>query len=270
MIYSLIFLFIFLFGIIIGSFLNVVIFRMNTGLSIHKGRSKCMTCSHKLSWYELIPIFSYIFLNGKCRKCKTKISKQYLIIELLTGSIFVLIGIHFLEVLIISPLIFIFLFIFFSLLFSILIVISVYDLRHKIIPNNLVYIFDFFAFLLLFVNYHTVFPLFQIPSIFSFLSGPIIATPFAIISLISKEKWMGFGDAKLILGIGWMLGLAFGITSIILSFWLGAIIGLLLILFKKRVGMKTEIPLAPFLAISSIIVFLFSLDLFYLSLLFNF
>ena len=268
--YSLIFLFIFILGTVIGSFLNVVIFRLNTGLSLVHGRSKCMTCNHKLSWYELIPVFSYLFLKGKCRKCKTAISRQYITIELLTGIIFVFIAIHFLKALLVAPSLFVFLFLIFAIIFSILMIILVYDLRHKIIPDNLVWTFNILSFLVIFINYETAFPLFRGPSIWNFLAGPILALPFALLFYVSKGKWMGFGDAKLMLGIGWMLGLAHGLSSMILSFWLGAIVGVLLIFFsKKKVGMKTQVPFAPFLIISALIVFLFNIDLFSLSLLFN-
>lgn len=261
--YILIFLFIFLFGTIIGSFLNVIIYRFNTGLSISRGRSKCMTCSHKLKWYELVPIFSYLVQSGKCRKCHSVISKQYFIVELLTGAVFVLIGIHFLQALILSVPLFVFLFSVFAIIFSLLIVISVYDLRHKIIPDRLVYTFDTIAFLLIFVNYITASPLFVFPSLLAFLSGPIYALPFALLWLFSKGKWMGLGDAKLMLGIGWMLGPVFSLSSVFISFWIGGIASIFIILFSsKKVGLKTEVPFAPFLILGALLVFLFNIDIF--------
>ena len=136
---------IFIFGTIIGSFLNAVILRMNTGESIVKGRSRCFSCGKKLSWQELIPVFNFIAQRGKCRGCGSKISIQYPVVEFITGIIFLLTflklqntdylilttGYHF-------------------IIFSLLIVISVYDFRHQIIPNKLVYLFNFLAFLNLF------------------------------------------------------------------------------------------------------------------------
>src|SRR3989344_244845 len=82
--------FVFLFGAVVGSFLNVVILRLNTGQSIVSGRSKCFTCAKKLKWHELLPIVSFVFLRGKCSACKTKISWQYPLVETITGIIFVL------------------------------------------------------------------------------------------------------------------------------------------------------------------------------------
>jgi leader peptidase (prepilin peptidase)/N-methyltransferase len=90
----LIILIFFAFGTIIGSFLNVVIYRTNTGKSL-LGRSACMSCKKRLAWYELVPIFSFIFLNGRCGHCKTRISYQYVLVEFLTGLVFALIYLKF-------------------------------------------------------------------------------------------------------------------------------------------------------------------------------
>ncbi|MFW5879649.1 MAG: prepilin peptidase, partial [bacterium] len=136
-------IFIFVLGTVIGSFLNVVIYRFNTGRTIG-GRSKCMNCGYQLKWYDLIPIFSWIFCLGKCRKCHSKISWQYPLVELGTGIIFVSLFIKYLD-LFAYPLVFNIFFIFNALIFSILIVIFVYDIRHKIIPNELSYTFAFLA-----------------------------------------------------------------------------------------------------------------------------
>ncbi|MFA6355038.1 MAG: prepilin peptidase [Candidatus Paceibacterota bacterium] len=274
----LIFIFIFLLGTIIGSFLNVVIFRFNTGKSITTGRSICMTCSRTLRWYELIPLFSYLFQLGKCRRCAERISHQYPLIEFITGIIFVLIIYHFIPLLLFSIFSYLFLVVFFIFLFSLLIVISVYDFRHKIIPDMLVYTFSFFAFLSIFVNSTSFGPLFILPSFSSFIAGPLLALPFALLWLLSRGKWMGLGDAKLMLGLGWMLGLYLGLSAIILSFWIGAIISLIIMFLSRnifngkvgRINMKTEIPFAPFLIVGTFIVFLFGLDISTLARMFQF
>jgi prepilin signal peptidase PulO-like enzyme (type II secretory pathway) len=160
---------------------------------------------------------------------------------------------------------------FFFVVFSILIVIAVYDIRHKVIPDKLVYTFVAISFLAIFVNFSGIGPLLIIPSYIYFLAGPILALPFALIWLLSRGRWMGFGDAKLMLGIGWLLGLSMGAAAIILAFWVGAIISLGLMLFSyKKMNMKTEVPFAPFLILSTIIVFIFSLDVLALSSIFQF
>ncbi len=267
----LIFILIFLLGTIIGSFLNVVIYRFNTGKSVVTGRSICMTCSHKLSWYELIPVFSFLIQSGKCRSCVSSISHQYPIVEFITGLMFTFVSFHFLSILDFSQTLYIFLVILFVFLFSLLIVISVYDIRHKIIPDKLVFVFGLIAFLSIFINQTGVGPFFVVPTILNIIAGPLLALPFALLWLVSRGRWMGLGDAKLILGIGWMLGLTGGLAALILSFWIGSVISLIIIFFSsKKMNLKTEIPFAPFLIISTLIVFLYNLDIFSLSKLFRF
>ena len=102
----------------------------------------------------------------------------------------------------------------------------------------------------------------HIPSVLEFLSGILLALPFAFIWLISKGTWMGLGDAKLALGLGWLLGLSRLLSGAVVAFWSGAIIGFLLIVFTKKYGMKSEIPFAPFLVLGVFIAFLFELSLF--------
>jgi leader peptidase (prepilin peptidase)/N-methyltransferase len=264
-----IFIFIFLLGTIIGSFLNVVIYRFNTGKSITHGRSICMTCNKSLRWYELIPLFSFLIQSGKCRRCASSISNQYPLVEFGTGLVFSLIAYHFLPILSISYWSFILLLTLYSFIFSILIVISVYDIRHKIIPDKLVYLFVIISFLSLFINYDGGLVALSLPSLSSLLSGPALALPFALLWIISKGKWMGLGDAKLILGIGWMLPPLSALSSVVISFWIGAIVGLFMIfLNKKKTKMNTEIPFAPFLILGVFLVFLFGIDIYTLARLF--
>ncbi len=205
----------FVFGTIIGSFLNVVILRFNTGRSLG-GRSGCMSCGKKLVWYELFPVISYLFLRGVCSKCKTTISWQYPLVEALTGFLFVLI---YMKLIPVMPAEFVQTF-FYLAMTCLLIVIAVYDVKHKIIPNPFVYTFIVLAFINLFLDSTAWFSM----STWShLLAGPILALPFASIWLFSKGTWMGLGDAKLIIGIGWILGLGAGANSIILAFWIAAI-----------------------------------------------
>ncbi len=250
-----IFIIVFLLGTIIGSFLNVVIYRFNTSRSAIVGRSICMTCSHTLRWYEMIPVLSFLAQKGKCRSCATRISHQYPIVEVVTGIVFVLIAIHFLPILYVSSNLFVFLLSFFVFIFSILIVIAVYDIRHKIIPDSLVYVFAFFALVSTCINTSGSGNLFVVPSLSYFSAGIILALPFALIWLFSRGRLMGLGDAKLILGIGWLFGFSQGIAVLVISFWLGALVSLfVLFLTRSKVNMKTEIPFAPFLILAMIIV----------------
>jgi prepilin signal peptidase PulO-like enzyme (type II secretory pathway) len=257
------FVLIFFLGTIIGSFLNVVIYRFNTGKSMVKGRSICMTCNKNLRWYELIPIFSFLIQHGKCRRCAVKISEQYPLVEFGTGLLFVLLAFHFMPVLSFSYWSYIFLVVLYAYIFSLLIVISVYDIKHKIIPNKLVYMYAIVSFLTIFIAHGVTGGLsLAWPSIWALFSGPIFALPFAFLWLVSRGKWMGLGDAKLILGIGWLLGPMASLAGVIIAFWLGAIVSLFVMFFShKKIGMKTEIPFAPFLIIGTLIVFFFNLNI---------
>ncbi len=250
----------FCFGLIIGSFLNVVIFRFNTAKSLG-GRSACMTCTKKLKWHELIPVFSFAFLGGKCSSCKSKISFQYPLVELISGFVFALIFWKFQNLFWIDTLVFAGTYAYYTLLFSILLIVAVYDLKHKIIPDSLAIVFGILAFVGLFFFNNFEFSL-HIPDLWQFLSGPIIALPFALLWLISSGHWMGLGDAKLAIGLGWLLGLPFVFFGFVLSFWSGAVLGILLVFFSRKYRIKSEIPFAPFLVLGTFLAFLLELRIF--------
>lgn len=240
-------------GLIIGSFLNVVILRYNTGRSLG-GRSGCLACSQSLRWFELIPVLSFLFLGGRCRNCQTKVSWQYPLVELATAGLFVLSLNQFYPVwpeIILS-----------WLIISLLVVITVYDLRHKIIPETLVYFFASLALL---------WALFFGESLFLALSaGLVFFVAFWALWYFSHGAWMGFGDAKLVIGIGFLLGLADGFSALLWAFSIGAVVGLLLLASTKlkslpaswpRFTMKTEVPFAPFLVLGLLLVWLGHFDL---------
>ena len=210
---------VFILGTIIGSFLNVLVLRYNTGFSFITGRSRCFTCSKYLNWYELIPLFSFLMIGGKCLGCKSKVSYQYPIVEGITGVVFV--GVFWIFSL--SPLLPIYL-----IISSLLIAMAVYDYLHKIIPDGMVYSFIFLSFVAMLIT-HPLASLFSIPLSFDLLAGPILFSFFAILWLVSGGKWMGFGDAKLALGVGFLLGFTGGVYAIMLAFYIGAVFSLSLI-----------------------------------------
>jgi len=220
-----------------------------------------MVCQKKLSWYELFPLFSFLGLKGRCKNCKTKISIQYPLVELVTGLIFVGLFFKFQNIFYLDKLIFSVTFAYYAVLFSLLLVIAVYDIKHRIIPDMLALILGILSFIGLFIfsgygfNPH-------IPSVWDFLSGVIIALPFGLIWLISGGKWMGLGDAKLAIGLGWLVGISRVLSGVVLSFWSGAIVGLCLIFLSKKHSIKSEIPFAPFLVLGALLAFMFEIHLF--------
>ncbi len=231
----------FLFGIIIGSFLNVIIFRINTNLKFNKGRSKCFSCGRELEPVDLIPILSFLLYKGRCRTCKSKISWQYPLVELVTGLMFVAITYFYFF----SDTIFIggnvfdksvilqgltqlhfikYIFYAFDLtVLSLLICIFVYDFKHKIIPNTLVYTGAALMLIKVIIGLF-IFETTTAQLILNLLAGPLVALPFALFWLISGGRWMGLGDAKLSLIVGWGLGIYFGFIALMYSFWIGAIV----------------------------------------------
>ena len=249
----------FFFGTIIGSFLNVVIYRFNTGKSIN-GRSMCFSCGKTLQWYELVPLASFLVQHGKCIKCKSVISWQYPIVEALTGVMFVFLALKFLPMLLISQNLFLPVLVTYVYIWCLFLVIAVYDARHTIIPDRLVWFLNTLCFLSLFFFLDFQFVPHLVPYAL-LLSGPLLALPFWALWFGSRGKWMGLGDAKLVLGIGWLLGIGGGLAALVLAFWGGAIFSIGLLLLKgKRYTMKSEIPFGPFLVLAAFIVFISSID----------
>ncbi len=233
------FIFVFVFGTVVGSFLNVVIFRYNTNFSLG-GRSVCLYCGKTLKWYELVPLLSFLAQKGRCATCKSRLSLQYPLVEFATGALFLLSFIYAENYM--ASAFFYFLPYLFAIM-SILLVIVVYDLRHKIIPDKLV-----FSFILLSLIRPALFllPGENLPS--ALLSGPLFSAPFALLFFISRGKWIGLGDAKLVLGIGWFLGIVKAGLAVLFSFWIGALFSIILLFLRGRqFTMKSEIPFAPFL-----------------------
>ena len=272
----------FLFGTSIGSFLNVVVLRYGTKKL--SGRSKCFSCGKMLHWFELLPILSFLVQRGRCRGCKTGISFQYPLVELVTGMVFL--GVAWKEsffILSSSSLLSTFYLLLTLLLWSLLIALSVYDLRHKIIPDALVFSACLIS-LLFFL--HSYFILYTSSSI-DFWSGLFFAAPFVLIWFLSRGRAMGLGDAKLVVLFPWFLGLAGGLSALVLGFWIGAGVALFGLLLKrvvalfprgplagfgsrlKNLGMKTELPLGPFLVLGLFLVYVFGWDVTGLQILLN-
>jgi leader peptidase (prepilin peptidase)/N-methyltransferase len=262
-------------GTIVGSFLNVVIYRFNTGKTLG-GRSKCMACRKVLSWYELVPLFSFLVQRGRCRNCRTKLSMQYFFVELLTGVGFALVALKYSDTAVtlgvLPSLVFGF------TLIAVMMVITVYDIRHLIMPDIFVFSFIGMAVLQLFI------PIlaggdawFTLPSWQALFAGIMIPLPFFILWLVSKGRWIGFGDIKFMIGMGFLLGLGLGATAVIFSFWLGTIcIIIAYIFFAIRHMLSTrslagfdfqriigkEIPFAPFLILATFAIFISQFNLF--------
>ncbi|MBQ0043142.1 MAG: prepilin peptidase [Lachnospiraceae bacterium] len=231
----------FLYGIVIGSFLNVCIYRIPKKEGIVKIRSHCMKCSYQLKWYDLVPLFSWVFLRGKCRKCKEKISVQYPLIEGLNGILYVISFIKF--GLSIESLLY-------CLLFSALLALSIIDFRTYEIPVG------FNIFILVLGMIHVAV---DYNNWLDYVIGFVSVSGFLfLIYLISRGRGIGGGDVKLMA----VCGLLIGWKLIILSFMLGCVLGAVIHVIRMKVsGEGRVLALGPYLSLGVFISVLFGMNI---------
>lgn len=220
--------FVFLIGLSVGSFLNVLIDRLPQEKTI-LGRSQCDFCQKKLKWVDLIPVFSFFFLGGKCRYCRHRLSWQYPIVEVLTGITFVLTNYTMWGIMAC------FIVIFFS------------DLKYHLISDYVLLALIIFS-LLSKVNIYS-----QIPE--SLASALIVSAPIFIIYFLSRERAMGQGDVYLSAIVGFLLGWRAGFIGLYISFVTGAIFGLALIVLHRK-KLESKIAFGPFIIFGTITMIL--------------
>ncbi|OGN01398.1 MAG: hypothetical protein A3B91_03590 [Candidatus Yanofskybacteria bacterium RIFCSPHIGHO2_02_FULL_41_29] len=228
-------------GLILGSFMSVLVFRLDVRSGIISGRSECPRCLTRLKWYDLVPLLSFIYLGAKCRYCKNKISAVYPAMELATAGVFVTYSFlngysslnSFYELAII--------FILLALLFS--------DYIFYILPDKLI-----IAGFLISLAYFLLFKFEIVGS--SLITGLVLSATFAILNIVSGGRWMGLGDAKLAFFIGFVLSYPSGVWAILISIWIGAIWGIVLVLLK-RANLKTHLPFGSFMAAVAVLLIIF-------------
>ncbi|MFH1029795.1 MAG: prepilin peptidase [bacterium] len=239
---------VFIFGLCVGSFLNVVIFRLREGKKFIKGRSICPNCKHEILWYDNIPLISYFFLKGQCRHCRKKISMQYPAVELATAVLFLIAYVRWKIIFNFQFSIFNYGYLFLYLLFtSILIIIFVYDFRWYLILDKISIPAIIIA---LVVNLSLGY------SILNLLGASLAAGGFFLAQfLVSKGKWIGGGDIRFGFLIGIMLGWPNTILALFSAYMMGSVVGLGLIIFGKK-KMGSRVPFGTFLASATYIVML--------------
>jgi len=264
------YIFIFIFGTIIGSFLNVVIHRVPNEESIVFPNSACPNCEKPIKSYDNIPILSWLILGGKCRNCKNPISPRYLFVEILTGLLFLSVywSIGFNAFL---PVALIFVAAVVSLVFI--------DAEHMILPNVITYPLLVFALLVRIIlpllfgeNYFSDFRFFPLnrmddypvwlTSLVGAILGGIVGGGFlwlvgAIWKKLRGVDAMGLGDVKMMFAVGALLGWRLTLLSIFLGAFAGAVIGIFVIARQKEKDFQTQIPFGIFLGIGSILSLLF-------------
>lgn len=278
----LIYIFLFIAGTVLGSFLNVLILRYDsvndTILRNANGRSRCSNCHKILNWYELIPLLSFLIQRGKCRSCGVKLTLQYPLVEFLGGLIFISAFLRFYSVHDGSFLPYLMMIIWSGVLFSLLLM-SVIDFRERLIPDgvNLFIIFSGFLLILskylypasvslgeaersLLGNYALIFP-----GGTGFPWNHLIGAAFGIVLfgglfLLSRGRGMGLGDVKLAGALGFFMGYPDAALALIASFIIGALFSFILIGLRFKT-MKDFIPFGPFMALGVVLIFLFGHEL---------
>jgi len=229
--------YIFVIGIIVGSFLNVCIYRIPKGESIAYPPSHCPICGNRIRWYDLIPIVSWVILRGKCRNCEEKISIKYPLIELFTGLFFALAYIEY--GLTIYSLKYI-------ILISYLIVIGIIDYNTTDVYSVTTWSGIILGVVFIIINY------FMGLSVKTYIYGGLLSGGI-IAAIILLTNGMGWGDAEICLLSGLFLGLANSIVMLLLSFIIGGIVGVMLIITKRKTK-KDYIPFGPSISVAAIIV----------------
>lgn len=250
---------VFILGTVIGSFLNVVIWRLPRDQKL-TGRSKCPNCHHQLIWLDLIPVLSFLFFGAKCRYCSKNISWRYPLIEILVGILFILavvlvgsidilnIGNSWIKI------------VEYWFIFSTLIVVFITDLEHYLILDKIIYPATIVVLVLNFLGY-VVFKIDPTSNYFLVLGNSIVGMiagflPFYLLWKFSKGRWMGLGDAKFGLFLGAILGFPQILLSYFIAFLLGTVVAIPLLATGKK-ELSSKLPFGTFLAVSALITLWF-------------
>lgn len=235
--------FVFIIGLTIGSFLNVCIYRIPEEQSIINPPSHCPKCNNRLKAIDLVPVISYLIMRGKCRYCKEKVSIRYMLVEMLTGILFLFVynSYHISNDTI-----------YYLILVSLLIVISFIDIDHYIIPDNLIIFGIIFS-----IVFNMLFGLIAFSNIVlgGVLCGGTVFIFVSILEFIIKKDVMGGGDIKLFIMLGMFFGIKGGFINVILSIYLGAIYGVIVIVYSRinKKDYNSVIPYGPFISLAAII-----------------
>lgn len=244
-------------GLFLGSFLNVVVMRLdNEEEPFWKGRSRCNTCGHELQWYDLVPLLSFLQIRGKCRYCRTPLPWQYPLVELLTAVAYVSVMYYWLRVshdffrtdtLGIIALTVLFVYV------SQLIVIFVYDAIHKMIPELSMWINIGLAILYQFLRYLST-------GIFEwqvFVSASVLAMIIFGFYFFTKKRGMGFGDIELVFSLGLLVSWEYIWMFFVLSFMIGSIYGIIALFLHRVSSVSAQVPFGPALILAFWFIFFF-------------
>ena len=227
-----------LIGLCVGSFLNVVIYRLPLGQSLVSPGSRCTKCGYQLRWYDNVPVLSWALLGGRCRQCRTAISIQYPVVEIVTGLLFVLVA----WLTPVGPLLFSRL-----ILVAILVALFGIDLEHQILPNTIT-----LPGIVIGLMFSAIAPPGWKDALLGTLLGAgVLYGIAAAYYAVRREEGLGMGDVKMLAMIGAFLGWQAVLVTLVLSSFSGAFIGMALIA-AQRGGMKLALPFGTFLAVGAV------------------
>lgn len=245
-------LFFFVFGAIIGSFLNVLVYRLKDSETI-MGRSMCRACGHQIRWYDNIPLLSFLALRGRCRDCGVVISWQYPAVEAVTGAVFAAVGAYFFSYEDIASwqetawLLFV---------ASCFIAVAAYDIRHMEIPIVLLVASAVVTAAFFLLEYRIGEPFFSSRLGLGLAGGLAVGAFFFALVYASHETWMGWGDVWLGAVAGMIVGLPVALFMLTVSFASGSIVGLAGIYLEGK-SLKSKMPFGPFLVIGTAVAVFF-------------
>jgi leader peptidase (prepilin peptidase)/N-methyltransferase len=242
-------IFIIIVGLIIGSFLNVVIYRLPLEKSIVSPRSFCPNCQIPIAFYDNIPIIGFIVLRGRCRSCRSKISFQYPLVEIITAFSFWFTFQVYGESILYT--------VFTCAFFCFLIALALIDLKHMILPDELTLGGGFIFLVFSFFNPEITF----VDAFGSALGAALIFTGLYFFYLkVRKIEGLGFGDVKMMILLGAFLGSKKLLIAVLISSILGLVIGIFLVIFKKK-NLKFQLPFGTFLSLGSYISVFWGYDI---------
>lgn len=239
----LLFIYIFFLGLVVGSFANVVIYRVPCGKSVVTGRSRCVHCGKELAWYDLIPLISFFLLKFRCRKCHRPISWLYPAVELYSGLVFISSFMFFSNEGTVNWLFLVF-------ILESLLILALVDLKNLILPDSIMLVM--FWSILMFGIWEYLAGVYRF-NIFSFdnlLGASVLFSIFFLFWFLSKGLWLGLGDSKLAGLVGLIFGMWGGLIIIYGAIIAGTIAGLIL-LVSRHANLKTKLPLGTFICFSA-------------------
>lgn len=249
-----VYFFVFLVGLAIGSFITVIVYRLPRGKGFVSGHSQCPNCGKDLKWRDLVPVLSFIVLSGRCRYCRNRISWIYPIVELSSGVVVLASFLFFSSAGLVS-------WIFWAFILELFLTLAFIDLKYFILSDSVMVMIlaAFMIYGILERKAVSVIPFMKMGTVYAFSNLASAAFLFLIFFLIwefSKGKWIGLGDAKLAALLGLIFGLWNSVFILYLAIAAGALIGLALV-FSGKGSLKTKLPLGTFIGFSTIFFVLF-------------